>query len=112
MRARCMKKLLLMPALACATLPTLAYADEGRVVALSPAEVAAAKEAGAKAHAETAALDGAPRYKRQIHGEVGFGIGTNGYRSAYGTAVAPLGDTGVLAISLADGQMNQLGRRR
>ena len=41
---------------------------------------------------------GAP--DRQIHGEVGVAIGTNGYRSGYITSVMPLGDTGSLMLSL------------
>lgn len=36
----------------------------------------------------------------QIHGEVGFTIGTGGYRSAYGTAIVPLKNDGVAIISL------------
>ena len=40
--------------------------------------------------------EGAP----PIHGEVGFAIGTGGYRSAYGTAVVPLQESGVAIISL------------
>jgi hypothetical protein len=35
-----------------------------------------------------------------IHGEVGFSIGTGGYRSAFGTAVVPLGGNGVAILSL------------
>jgi len=35
-----------------------------------------------------------------IHGEVGFTIGTGGYRSAYGTAIVPLKNDGVAIISL------------
>jgi hypothetical protein len=32
-----------------------------------------------------------------IHGEIGFSVGTGGYRSAYGTAVVPLtGDGGAI----------------
>ncbi len=34
-----------------------------------------------------------------VHGEVGFAIGTGGYRSAYGTAVVPLADDGFAAFS-------------
>jgi len=34
----------------------------------------------------------------QVHGEVGFGIGTNGYRSAFGSAVVPF-DDGFAAFS-------------
>lgn len=37
---------------------------------------------------------------RQVHGEVGFEVGTGGYRSAYGTAIVPLADDGVAIISL------------
>jgi hypothetical protein len=39
------------------------------------------------------------RPRPQIHGEVGFGIGTGGYRSAFGTAVVPLGNEGLAIIS-------------
>jgi hypothetical protein len=35
-----------------------------------------------------------------IHGEVGFSIGTGGYRSAFGTAVVPLPGDGVARLSL------------
>ena len=35
-----------------------------------------------------------------IHGELGFAIGTDGYRSVYGTAVVPLEGEGVAVISL------------
>jgi hypothetical protein len=35
----------------------------------------------------------------QIHGEVGVAIGTGGYRSAFGTAVVPLGGDGVAIMS-------------
>jgi hypothetical protein len=34
-----------------------------------------------------------------VHGEVGFAIGTGGYRSAYGTAVVPLANDGFAAFS-------------
>jgi hypothetical protein len=106
-----MKFFLIVAALACGMLPVLAAAGEGTVIALSAAEVEAAKEAGAKAHAESAALEGISSPKRQVHGEVGFGIGTGGYRSVYGTVVAPLGDTGVVAISMADAQIDHPTRR-
>lgn len=36
----------------------------------------------------------------QIHGEVGFSIGTGGYRSAYGTANIALPDDGFASIAL------------
>ena len=47
---------------------------------------------------DEAATDG--EAARPIHGEVGFAIGTGGYRSAYGTAVVPLEGDGVAIISL------------
>lgn len=34
-----------------------------------------------------------------IHGEFGFAIGTGGYRSAFGSAMVPLGDEGMAAFS-------------
>ena len=44
-----------------------------------------------------------------IHGEVGFEVGTGGYRSAYGTAVIPLEGAGVAIISLGT---SDFGNRR
>ena len=38
--------------------------------------------------------------KRQVHGEVGFSVGTGGYRSAYGTAIVPFADDGFAIFSL------------
>lgn len=38
--------------------------------------------------------------KRQIHGEVGFSVGTGGYRSVYGTAIVPLDNDGFAIFSL------------
>lgn len=45
-------------------------------------------------------LSGLAATDRQVHGEVGLAIGTNGYRSAYVTSVVPLGDSGSLMMSL------------
>jgi len=44
----------------------------------------------------------------QVHGEVGFTIGTGGYRSAYGGAYVSLGDDGFAAISA---ETTDLGKR-
>jgi hypothetical protein len=98
-------------AIAC---PLAAHAtDAGTVIALSPAQVEAAKEAGAARHARDAALglDPAP-HDRAIHGEVGFAIGTGGYSAIYGTAIAPLGDKGVIALSIADQRFGRGSRYR
>jgi len=44
--------------------------------------------------------DSAPRVLPAVHGQVGFSVGTGGYREAFGTAVYPLGEDGVAVISL------------
>ena len=88
--------------------------DERR---LSPAQVEAVlAEAAAKraaphrpAPADTAIADeDVPAPAPQVHGEVGFTIGTGGYREAYGTAIYPLKE-GIVAISL---DFTDWGRRR
>ena len=63
------------------------------------AEAAAKRETGARPTLEEFDADDAPAVP-QVHGEVGFGIGTGGYREAYGTAIYPLGIDGFAAISL------------
>jgi hypothetical protein len=57
---------------------------------LSPDEVerVLAEAAARREAAEDARLHSGP----QVSGEVGFGIGTGGYRSAYGTVGVPLDD--------------------
>ena len=46
---------------------------------------------------------------RSIHGEWGVGVGTGGYRSAYGVAVIPLGDRGTATVAASTGHYG--GRR-
>ena len=77
---------------------------------LSPEQREAAIEAGAARSA--LGIDGGNGPDRQIHGEVGVAIGTGGYRAAYGTAVVPLGDTGVAAVSVETDRSNYRWRRR
>ena len=79
-------------------------ATAGTIVSLTPAQVEAAKEAGAAHHARDAALGVEPVQDRAIHGEVGFAIGTGGYRAVEGSMVAPLGEDGVIALSFASAQ--------
>ena len=91
--------------------PASASASERR---LTPEQIEAIlSEAAAKRETAAPALDEveepeAPRAP-QVHGEVGFAIGTGGYREVYGTAIYPLGGDSVAAISFdfVDG-----GRRR
>jgi len=94
------------------TLSSAAFADGGgTVVRLSADEIAAAQAAGAvKQHAESMTDVDVVQPKRQLHGEVGFGVGSRGERFAYGTVVAPLGDNGYAAFSFADGSYGQRSR--
>jgi hypothetical protein len=55
-------------------------------------------------------VNGAGDPARQVHGEVGFEVGTGGYRSAYGTAVVPLDGDGVAIISLGSTDFGSRGR--
>ena len=41
---------------------------------------------------------------RPVHGEMGFSVGTGGYRSAFGTAIVPLGNEGVASFSFETGR--------
>jgi len=69
------------------------------------------REASAEPAAEAPA-QGTQAIDRRIHGEVGFGIGSNGYRSAYGVATMPIGKTGTATVALSEGRMNFRGGRR
>jgi hypothetical protein len=42
----------------------------------------------------------------QVHGEVGFAIGTGGYRSAFGTAIVDLPEGGVIQLNLGTNRMH------
>lgn len=98
---------LIVPALASAQTPATpaSTTDERRLSAEQVEAVladAAAKRAASAKHApsDIAIADGdLPPPPPQVHGKVGFGIGTGGYREAFGTAIYPLGDDGVAAIS-------------
>lgn len=83
--------------LAAATLVPLAAQAE--TIRLSPEQAEAAIESGAtRGQKPLAALPDLPGADRGIHGEVGVAIGTGGYRSVYGVAALPLGDTGALVL--------------
>jgi hypothetical protein len=76
--------------------PALAYAD---TITLTPEQVEAAKEAGAARNAEAAAMGLEPGRDRAVHGEMGVAVGTGGYKSMYGTAIVPLGESSTLGLS-------------
>ena len=102
--------LLPTPALAQAGEPAPSPSSERR---LSPEQIEAVlAEAAKKREAAAVKVDPhaiVPAPRPQVHGEVGFSIGTGGHREAFGTAFYPLGDEGVAAISL---DYIDLGRRR
>lgn len=98
------------PALAQTAEPAPAASSERR---LSPEQIeavlaeAAKKREAAEGRLDPGMAEQAPQ--RQVHGEVGFAIGTGGYREVFGTGIYPLGDDGVAAISL---DYLDLGNRR
>ena len=71
---------------------------------LSPDQIEAVlAEAAKKREAAEQKLDppaAVPAPGRPIQGEVGFGIGSAGYREVFGTAIYPVGDDGAAAFSL------------
>lgn len=82
---------------------------EETIVSLSPAakeqilEAAAARNVGATGDP---AINGTGR---QIHGQIGMMVGTNGARGVFGSAVAPVGETGSVAIAFEN---SRFGRYR
>ncbi len=44
---------------------------------------------------------------RKIHGEVGFGVGTGGYRDAYGVVALPIGKASELDIAVEDAHIDK-----
>ena len=99
--------LLALPAAADAADPALA--DPG-VRRLDQAQVEhILDEAAAKREARDAA---AGTLGPQVHGMLGFTVGTGGYRSAYGTAVVPLPGAGMAAFSFQTEQGRYYDRYR
>ena len=81
----------------------------GTVHRLSPREAEAVQDAAADRNINIPSLDGRAVPDGRIHGEIGFGIGTGGYNSVFGTAVIPLGDDSFAALSF---ERTDFGRRR
>jgi hypothetical protein len=48
-----------------------------------------------------------PGPDRGVHGEVGFGVGSNGYRDIYGAATMPVGKIGQLGVAVEDTQFGK-----
>ena len=114
------------PILLCAVLlavPALGWADDGSSEVVATA--AAAPDApNQKADANlTRWLDQAPSVAtigqdytdgviqepepRKIHGEVGVGVGTGGYRDAYGVVALPIGKASELDIAIEDAHIDK-----
>nr|WP_089217901.1 hypothetical protein [Sphingomonas laterariae] len=76
-----------------------ADAPQGEVIRLTPEqkEEVLSRAGGAKVEPAIGELpiSGA----RQVHGEMGFMIGTGGMRGAYGTAAVPLGENADATVS-------------
>jgi hypothetical protein len=93
--------------------PPAVDAPPGTVIRLTPTQIAAIEDAKmARETAQPVIIDvdsEIPKPPREIHGEVGFGIGTHGYSEVFGTVVTPLGDNGVAAFSFS---RQTYGRRR
>jgi hypothetical protein len=96
-------------------LPSVASAQtEDGVTRLSATEVEAIKEAAARRHANMPVDESLVASEEleakgplgNVHGEIGFGFGTGGYREMFGTAYVPIGEDGLLAFSFDRAQLN------
>ena len=74
-------------------------AETGTVYRLSPEEIAEVQDPERQRNEE---LELAERQLRQrsVSGEIGFGIGTGGFRSIFGSVIVPIGRTGFLALAI------------
>lgn len=93
---------------ACAAEPVDA-APAGTVHRLTPEDAEAVQDAAANRNINAPSVDDRPVPDGRIHGEIGFGIGTGGYNSIFGTAFVPLGEDSFAAFSF---ERSDFGRRR
>lgn len=100
-----MKRAILL--LLAAATPSLA---EPATYQLTPAERDAVLNAASHAPADPAPV--LEKRDRAVHGEVGVAVGTGGYSEAFGTVVAPLGDSGFASLSYDVGRDPRAGRVR
>lgn len=82
---------------------------EETIVSLSPAAKEQALEAAAARNAGAIGEPAINGVGRQIHGQVGVMIGTNGTRGVFGSAIAPVGETGSVAVAFENSRFG--GRR-
>ena len=68
-------------------------------MALSPAAKEKLLDAAATRNQNLPADPGIGGFGRRVQGEVGFMVGTGGSRGVFGSAVAPIGETGSVAVA-------------
>ncbi|WP_165324272.1 hypothetical protein [Rhizorhabdus phycosphaerae] len=85
-------------ALAALLLASAAAQAEETVIALSPAEKEKLLDAAAQKPRPVGELP-VNGVIGKVHGQVGMFVGTGGARGVFGTAVAPVGETGQIAVS-------------
>lgn len=101
-----MKSVVLIAAALLAPAPALA----GTVYQLSRDDIATMN---ATTHPDAALTpDMSQSGDRRVHGEMGVAAGTGGYRSVYGSMVAPLGETGTVAIAVENSDFGNIRTRR
>nr|WP_047170216.1 hypothetical protein [Sphingomonas sp. Y57] len=85
---------------------SIAHAEE-RVIALSPAEKEKLLDAAAQ---RLLPIDDALPVNglgRQVHGQVGMFVGTGGSRGVFGSAIAPLGEKGQIAVAFENSRFGR-----
>ena len=77
-----------------------------QVYRLSPEEVLRLQDSTSRSRSAFDAADSPRPRDGRIHGEIGVGIGTNGYRSLSGIAEVPLGDSASALLAFETGQFS------
>jgi len=85
---------------------SVAHAEE-TVIALSPAEKAKLLDAAAERPHPVSGELPINGLGSQIHGEVGMFVGTGGSRGVFGSAVAPLGQNGQIAVAFENSRFGR-----
>jgi len=85
---------------------SVAHAEE-TVISLSPAEKAKLLDAAAERPRPASGELPINGLGSQIHGEVGMFVGTGGSRGVFGSAVAPLGQNGQIAVAFENSRFGR-----
>jgi len=93
------RAILLLGSIAMPSLATAAGPAEPTEIRLSQAEIdRVLADAAEQREARAQPIEAEPP-TRMVHGEVGFAIGSDGYRSVYGTSALELPDGGFAVVS-------------